>query len=128
MYHTLWMKNQRYNDSLVVYLIILRIVLSMAIQKLWKKLCKKPTSVMNRIRRRKAWPTGRPKRIKTIMIKRRNNLCPTGILKTIRPENFLTKTSKGIRIMHQVIRIIQRVKNLLIAMAITPSTLSAKNL
>ena len=83
---------------------------------------------MNRIERRKAWPTRRPRRIITIMIKRRKNLCPTGILKTIRLEIFLTRISKGIRIIHQAIRIIPRVKNLLITMVIIPRNLSAKNL
>ena len=74
---------------------------------------------MNRIRRRKAWPTRRPRRIITIMIKRRNNLCPIGILKTIRLEIFLIRISKAIRIIHQTIRTIKRVKSLLIIMVIT---------
>ena len=75
---------------------------------------------MNRIGRRKAWPTGRLRRITTSMIKRRKNLCPTEILRTIRPDIFLTKISQEIRIIHQAIRIIIRIKNLLITMVITP--------
>ena len=43
--------------------------------------------------------------------------------------NFLNKKiSQEIRIIHQAIRIILRVKNLLITMVITPRNLSAKNL
>ena len=34
---------------------------------------------------RRGWPIGRPKRIIIIMIKKRKNLCPIGILKIIRP-------------------------------------------
>ena len=83
---------------------------------------------MKEIRRRKAWPTGRPRRIITSMIKRRKILCPTEILRTIRPEIFLTRISKEIRIIHQAIRIIPRVNNLLISMVIIPRNLSAKNL
>ena len=76
---------------------------------------------MNRIGRRKAWPARRPRRIITIMIKRRNNLCPTEILRTIRPKIFLTRIYKEIRI-------IPRVKRLLIIIVITPRNLNTKNL
>ena len=58
----------------------------------------------------------------------KKNLCPTGILKTTRPQISLTRISKGIRIIHQAIKIIPRVKNFLITMVITPRTLNAKNL
>ena len=51
---------------------------------------------MNKIGKRRVWPTERPKRI-IIMIKRRKSLCPIGILKIIRPTNFLIRISKGIR-------------------------------
>ena len=59
---------------------------------------------------------------------KKKEFVPTGILKILRPEIFLTRISKGIRIIHQAIRIILRVKNLLITMVITPKILNAKNL
>ena len=83
---------------------------------------------MKRIGRKKAWPNGRPRKIITSMIKRRKNLCPTEILRTIRPEIFLTKISHEIRKIHPAIKIILRVKNLLITMVIIPRILSAMNL
>ena len=50
---------------------------------------------MNRIRRRRAWPTGRPRRILTIMIKIRKNLCPTGNSKNIKAKKFANNNFQG---------------------------------
>ena len=90
---------------------------------------RKANFCLNIIGRRKAWPTGKPRKIITSMNKRRRILCPTEILRTIRPEIILIiRTSKEIRIIQPVIRIILRVRNLLIIMEILPRTLSVKSL
>ena len=63
------------------------------------------------------------------MNKRRRILCPTEILRTIRPEIILiTRTSKEIRTIHPTIKIILKVRNLQIIMEILPRTLSTKSL
>ena len=81
---------------------------------------------MNRIEKRRVWPTKRTKRI-IIMIKTRKSLCPIGILKIIRSEVFLIRISKEIRIIHRTIRTIKKIRSLLIITIITQRTLNKKN-
>ena len=87
---------------------------------------RKVNFVMNRIVKRRVWPTGRPRGIITL-IKRRKSLCLIKILKIITPEIFLIRISMGIKVFHRPIRIIKRIKNLLTSTVTTQRNLNEKN-
>jgi len=50
MFLTLWMKNQRFNDFLVSYLVLIKIKLSLITQKQWKKRWGKLNSILSSIK------------------------------------------------------------------------------
>ena len=90
---------------------------------------RKANFFLSRIGRKKAWPTGRLRKIIISLNLRRRILCLKEILRTIRPKTILiTRISKEIGIVHPTIRTILRVKKLQIIMEILPRVLSVKSL
>ena len=82
------MRDQRYNDSSVFYLIILIIELNMITQRPWRKLWGRKNFVLSKIERKKAWPTGRLRKIIISLNKRRRILCLTIIFKNNKAKNY----------------------------------------
>ena len=81
---------------------------------------------MNKIVKRRAWPTGRPKGIITLNI-RGKSLYLIEILKIITPEIFLVKISKETKVIHRPIRIIKGIKNLLATTVTIQRALNKRN-
>ena len=87
---------------------------------------RKANLYMNRIVKRRVWPTRRPKEIITLNKKRKVSYL-TEILRIVIPEIFLVKISKGTKVTHRPIQTIKGIKNLLTTTVTIQSILNERN-